>query len=112
MKMAPRFGKVFNFPPFQVEKSDLIDRFDLSEVEKNSIIEDPLKAVPSSPFGHLNHKWELFKSHLKCGDELWSFSSIYNYRLSSSEIRFGFVILRDQIVVVYFLTNIEPVNKF
>jgi len=112
MKMVPRFGKVFNFPPFQVEKSDLIDRFELSEVEKKSIIEDPLKAVPSSPFGHLNHKWELFKSHLMSGDEVWSFSSIYNYRLSSKEKRSGFAILRDQTIVTYFLTNIEPLSSY
>jgi hypothetical protein len=112
MKIVPRFGKAFNFPLFQVDKPDLIDRFELNEVEKQSIVEDPLKAVPSSPFGHLNHKWESFKSNLMSGDEIWSFSSVYNYRLSSSERRSGFAILRDQAVVAYFLTNIEAVNKY
>jgi hypothetical protein len=112
MTMGPRFGKGLNYPPFQVDKSDLIDRFDLRDVEKKSIIEDPLKAVPSSPFGHLNHKWDLFKGHLTSGDEVWSFSSIYNYRVSSKEKRSGFAILRDQTIVTYFLTNIEPLSSY
>ena len=111
-EIAQRAVKSPNSPEFQVEKSDLIDRFDLNEVEKKSIIEDPLKAVPSSPFGHLNHKWELFKSHLINGDEVWSFSSIYNYRLPFRERRSGFTILRDQTTVAYFLTNIEPLSRY
>ncbi len=111
-EIGPRAVKSPNSPPFQVEKSDLIDRFELSEVEKKSIIEDPLEAVPSSPFGHLNHKWELFKSHLINGDEVWSFSSIYNYRLPFREKRSGFSILRGQTIVAYFLTNIETLRSY
>jgi hypothetical protein len=112
MKMVPRFGRIYNFPPFVVIKSNLIDRFELSEIEKKSIVEDPLKAVPPLPFGHLNHKWESFKSYLMSGDEVWSFSSIYNYRLSSKEKRSGFAILREHTVVAYFLTNIEPISRY
>lgn len=108
MKMVPRFGKIFNFPPFVVNISDLIELSDLQDIENKSFINDPLNAVPPLPFGHLNHKWEAFKNKIQLGDEVWSFSSVYEYRSSFRERRNGFAILRGQQVMAYFLTEIKP----
>jgi len=59
--------------PFRVATEDLIEQVSIESVEAQSFIRDPLGAVPSLPFGHLNHAWETFKEKALPNNELWSF---------------------------------------
>jgi hypothetical protein len=68
-------------PPFEpeafaIKEKDLIEAMSVSEVENKEIIYDPLSAVLKVPFGHLNNKWEEFKTD-NTPSTLWSFKSEY-----------------------------------
>lgn len=60
---------------FAVEREDLVRRMTIGEIELGECVNDPLGAVPDLPFGHLHGVWEVFKSTLTPGDDLWSFST-------------------------------------
>ncbi len=80
---------------FAVEKKYLIERLSVEEIEQREIVEDPLKAVPALPFGHLHDAWARFVNDLPEGAEVWSFSSNWENRWGQKELRKGYVAVHD-----------------
>ena len=75
----------YNLPDFSAAPEFLIRKTEISETESQSIVYDPIGETPSTPFGHLNKAWEIFKSKKPEGSELQFFlipkgSKIGKYR--------------------------------
>ncbi len=60
-------------PTFAVQPEHLRELLSLQEIAERERVEDPLKAVPEEPFGHLHAAWSDFISMLPSDVELWSF---------------------------------------
>jgi len=89
----------------------LIDRLSLELIEQRETYRDPLGAVPAVPFGHLDRAWRHFRSGIREGDDIWSFSvktkndpDIEPYKWG--EVVEGYAALRDGSVVSEFYTRI------
>lgn len=89
---------------FAVESQHLLERLTAQEVERREVVDDPLKAVPDLPFGHLHKAWKEFLNGHSAGDELWSFSALWQTRWGGQELRSGYVIVRDGMPGTHFLT--------
>ena len=63
----------YNLPDFSAAPEFLIKQAEITEVESENIIFDPIGETPSTPFGHLNKAWEIFKSKKPEGSELQLF---------------------------------------
>lgn len=79
---------------FCVERSDLLVKITIEEVERQEVVHDPLGAVPDLPFGHLNAAWRKFKDALLPGDEVWTFAADWTSEWGRPEHRKGYVIVR------------------
>lgn len=104
-------GGAFEEKVFKVAKGDLLLRQTIEQIECSEIIEDPLGAVPALPFGHLNKCWTDLLAQLQAGDELCSFRSTWDGNWGRSEIRCGYVLVRDGSPDAYVLTETIPVEK-
>jgi len=58
---------------FSVRKQDLVEKMTIIEIENKEMVEDPLAAVPSKPFGFLNQAWQNLITQLQQEDTIWSF---------------------------------------
>lgn len=63
---------------FAVESKHLQELLSVQEIERREIVDDPLKAVPGIPFGHLHQAWAKFLADLPEAAEVWSFSAQWN----------------------------------
>ena len=63
----------YALPDFNAAPEFLIKQVEITDVEAGNIIYDPIGETPSTPFGHLNKAWELFKSKKPEGSELHTF---------------------------------------
>ena len=83
----------YALPDFNAAPEFLIKQVEITDVEAGNIIYDPIGETPSTPFGHLNKAWELFKSKKPEGSELQLFlipkgSKIGKYKTEAdSEIK-------------------------
>lgn len=89
---------------FAVEEKHLIERLSLQEIEQREIVEDPLKAVPALPFGHLHDAWARFVNELPEGAEVWSFSAKWSTKWGSKELREGYAAIHQGVPGVFVLT--------
>jgi hypothetical protein len=96
---------------FKVTRGDLLDQKSIEQIESAEIVDDPLLAVPSVPFGHLNKCWEDLISQMQPVDELWSFKTTWDGNWGRKEIRSGYAIVREGIPEAYILTARIPVVK-
>ena len=80
---------------FAVESKHLQERLSVQEIEQREIVDDPLKAVPGLPFGHLHQAWAKFLADLPEEAEVWSFSAQWENRWGQKELREGYVAMRD-----------------
>lgn len=62
---------------FLVNPQALGERLSVQEIETREILFDPLDGVSALPFGHLNHVWQDVLKKRADGDELWSFTAIW-----------------------------------
>ena len=76
---------------FAVEEKHLIERLSVEEIEQREIVEDPLKAVPALPFGHLHDAWARFVNELPEGAEVWSFSANWENHWGGRKLLGGYV---------------------
>jgi hypothetical protein len=76
---------------FRVRPGDLRNQTSTHEVEAAALVLDPLGAVPSQPFGHLNHVWQAFLSCRPANAELWSFDRMWTDEWSVCYRREGHV---------------------
>ena len=58
---------------FAVLREHLQEVLSIESIEANAKVFDPLGAVPTVPFGHLNPAWEKLKAGMQPGDEISSF---------------------------------------
>ena len=80
---------------FAVESDHLLERFSAKEIEQREIIRDPLNAVPSVPFGHLNHAWQIFLNESSDDAELWSFAAKWTNKWGKIEMTEGYAAIHD-----------------
>lgn len=96
---------------FSVTRVDLLQRMDINEIEEQEYVVDPLGAVPTLPFGHLNAAWLKFIDNLDTQDELWTFSKQWSTGWGGDEIRSGYVILHGDNIGHYFLTTWKSLDE-
>ena len=89
---------------FAVERSHLLERLTVTQIEAREAVTDPLGAVPAIPFGHLNAAWRAFISSTGADDEVWSFTAPWQTTWGRKEVRAGYVIVRNGIPASHFLT--------
>lgn len=106
-----RSGGGYEEKVFKVLKADLLSQKSIEQIELAEIVLDPLSAVPSIPFGHLNKSWVDLTSQLLPGDELWSFKTTWDGNWGRKEIRSGYTIVREGMPEAYILTARIPVEK-
>jgi hypothetical protein len=97
---------------FKVQRQHLLERLTVAQIEAREMVEDPLQAVLSLPFGHLNAVWCDLVAGLSPGDECWSFEAKWLGRFGSPELRKGYVLWRRGKAVSHVLTvckELEPV---
>lgn len=92
-----------------VNQSDLIKRISVPEIEVIEMVIDPLGAVPSLPFGHMNTAWEKFKVNAQVEDEIWTFESEWDRGWFKRECR-GYAVLRGNEVAHHFMTHMETIE--
>ncbi len=78
-------------PEFKVRRRDLLKRLTVEEIEANEMVMDPLGAVPSRPFGHLNTAWIALLRERGARGSIWSFSSQWAPTAAPAEVRTGYV---------------------
>jgi hypothetical protein len=88
-----------------ISRPNLIKHLSMEEIEILERVDDPCSAVPSLPFGHLNAAWEKFKCNIQEGDEVWSFSAIWNHSWGKQECQ-GYALLRGNEVMHHYLTGL------
>ena len=82
----------------------------IEEIESRERISDPLGAVPSLPFGHLNAAWAEFKDNLQTGDELRFFSVPWK-ECWNMELHEGYVVLREEEIGPWFTADVRQVDS-
>jgi hypothetical protein len=92
---------------FKVQRQHLLERLTVAQIEAREMVEDPLQAVPSLPFGHLNAVWCDLVAGLAQGDECWSFSLHWDGDWRGPELRAGYVVWRRRKPVGHILTMIK-----
>lgn len=90
---------------FAVESKHLQERLSVQEIERREIVDDPLKAVPGIPFGHLHQAWAKFLADLPEAAEVWSFSAQWTTNWGGEELRKGYVAIHDDVPGAFILTT-------
>jgi hypothetical protein len=106
-----RTGNGFEEKVFKVVDDDLLSRKTVEQIESSEMIEDPLGAVPSVAFGHLNKRWMDLLNHILPNDELWSFKTTWEGDWGNKDIRYGYVLVRNGSLQEYILTARIPIEN-
>ncbi len=106
-KREARNDAWYALPDFTAAPEFLVKQMEITEVESENFIYDPIGETPSVPFGHLNRAWEIFKSKKSEGSELQFFqiskgSRIGKYKTEAeSEIKGYAWILNGKVVAEF-----------
>lgn len=92
---------------FEVRIEDLQQRLSRDAIEDKERIIDPLGAVPSEPFGHLNSVWKEFLEKSPEGCEFWSFNATWKTQWGEQEIREGYASVKEGEVKAIFVSVIH-----
>lgn len=92
---------------FELQMGDLKEKHDLEWIEAKETIIDPLGAVPSNPFGHLNSVWQEFLRKSPEGCEFWSFKSTCKSQWGDEETREGYAAVDAGEVKAFFISFIH-----
>lgn len=95
---------------FKVRGEYLLEELSIEEIEAREIVQDPLHAVPTEPFGHLHAVWAELIEKLKPRDELWSFRAEWHDRWGVPDLRTGYVIWRRGRPVGHILTLLKSME--
>ena len=95
---------------FKVRSEYLLEKLNIEDVEAREIVQDPLHAVPTEPFGHLHAVWAELIEKLKPRDELWSFRAEWHDRWGVPDLRTGYVIWRRGRPVGHILTLLKSME--
>lgn len=96
--------KITKLEQFSLKFTDLIEKIDKQEIEKREIVHDPLNAVPTIPFGHLNSAWMSFSEKLDSQDELWTFDLLWSAPWGTKERFSGYASVRNDEIHMIFHT--------
>lgn len=96
---------------FAVDRSHLMERLTVSQIEDREVVTDPLGAVPSLPFGHLNSVWKTFLQRYGTSDEVWSFTACWQKKWVCNEIRKGYATVRNGVPLSHFMTEWAKLNE-
>ena len=96
--------EVTKLEQFSLKITDLIEKVDKQEIEKREIVHDPLNAVPTIPFGHLNSAWMSFSEQLDPQDELWTFDLLWSSPWGTKERFTGYASVRNEEINMIFHT--------
>jgi hypothetical protein len=96
---------------FKVRRQHLLERLTVAQIEAREMVEDPLQAVPSLPFGHLNAVWCDLVAGLSPGDECWSFSAHWSNDFGLPELRTGYVVWRGSKPIGHILTMVKRMGE-
>ncbi len=88
-----------------VSREHLLRQLTVEEIEAAEVVEDPLKAAPRVPFGHLNPVWEAFKASITEGDELWQFVAPRRGAPGYDQMCEGYVVLRNGHIGPHFVAR-------
>lgn len=95
---------------FAVKRAHLQERLTVLQIEAREAVDDPLRAVPNLPFGHLNAAWKTFIAGIAAADELWSFTANCETAWGRKEIRSGYVVVRSGVPASCFLTMLKKIE--
>lgn len=84
---------------FELQIADLVEKVDKCEIERREVVYDPLKAVPSIPFGHLNSVWLKFCEGLEIQDDLWTFDLLWESPWGAKIRYAGYAAVRNNTIV-------------
>lgn len=96
LKDLRKSNNVEDFDPFsepkvlEVQMGDLKEQHNLDSIEAKERLIDPLGAVPTIPFGHLNSVWQEFLSKSPEECEYWSFKATWKTQWGNEETREGY----------------------
>ena len=96
---------------FAVKRAHLQEPLTVAQIEAREAVEDPLRAVPNVPFGHLNTAWKNFIAGVAADDELWSFTARWEVAWAGRPIRSGYVVVRGGVPGSCFLTVLREVEE-
>lgn len=97
---APKLERVF-----VPQKTDLVRRFTIEEIEALEAVEDPLAASPRLPFGHLNFAWVRFRARLPSHAEFWFYRADRKNALGALQRHEGYAVLKRGRVRDHFKTT-------
>jgi hypothetical protein len=95
---------------FKVRREYLLEKLSVQEIEAREVVQDPLGAVPTLPFGHLSGVWAELIAQLQSRDELWSFSAQWHDRWGRPDLRTGYVAWRRGKPMGHILTMLKPME--
>ena len=90
---------------FRIRPENLLRATTVEEVEETERIHDPLAAVSSDPFGHLNPAWLKFLEQRPEGAQLWTFACDWTTEWGTVFARRGYVWVADQVCAPWILTS-------
>jgi len=90
----------------KVEKEWLREKTTLKQAEEENMVKDDSLGPEPIPFGFMNWVWQIFKLHLKEGDEIWKFSSSKK-KWKNLTGRAGLCIVRGEEIVFSIVTKMN-----
>jgi hypothetical protein len=96
---------------FKVQPQHRTERLSIEQIEALEMVEDPLRAVPSLPFGHIHSQWAEFKAAIQPGDELWAFGTQWPGDLGRNLELAGYVRWRRRKPLGHILTVRREVDE-
>lgn len=98
--------------PWLPSPAQLQVEMSIAEAEESGIVHDPLGAVPSAPFGHLNRRWTEFREGLPSDTKVWWFDTIGQDRWKRDHIAKGYALRKGNAVGRVFLVEFRPVDLY
>lgn len=84
----------------------------IAEGEESGVVHDPLGAVPSVPFGHLNRRWIEFRENLPSDTKVWWFDTVGRDRWNGEYIAKGYALRKGPAIDRIFLVEFRPVELY
>ena len=109
-KREARNDAWYALPDFTASPEFLVKEMEITKVESENFIYDPIGETPRIPFGHLNIAWEIFKSNKPENSELQFFqipkgSKVGKYKTEAeSEIK-GYAWVLNRKISAEFVTE-------
>ena len=98
----PSGKRLFDVTPFEIETSELQELQSIEQIESSNSVYDPMGAVSDLPFGHLNPRWQMFKTNIQSGDVIRRFETGRMEGTPRVALMGGYALVRNGVVVTHF----------